>query len=115
VNVFYKSCRLKQYLKEGVALRIETVINHPKDLRCNRLQPNLPELQARARAINHRLLETETECTAIPELACSGPPPSCSPARERVASQFPDPVMPGHTGLSIHPRQLRSTACACTP
>src|SRR5436190_17157173 len=60
VNVFYKNSRLKQYLKDGIALRIETVINDPKDLRCNRLLHNLPELQARARAINHRLLETET-------------------------------------------------------
>jgi hypothetical protein len=60
LNVFYKSSRLKQYLKDGVALRIETVINDPKDLRCNRLLPNLPELQDKARAISHRLLETET-------------------------------------------------------
>src|ERR1022692_3051366 len=60
VNVFYKNSRLKQYLKDGVALRIETVVNDPKDLRCNRLLPNLPELQAKARAINTRLLETET-------------------------------------------------------
>ncbi len=35
INVFYKNSRLKQYLKDGVALRIETVINSPKDLRCN--------------------------------------------------------------------------------
>ena len=60
LNVFYKSSRLKQYLKNGVALRIETVINSPKDLRCNRQLHNLPELQAKARAINARLLETET-------------------------------------------------------
>jgi len=60
LNVFYKNSRLKQYLKDGVALRIETVINDPKDLRCNRLLTNLPELQAKARAINTRLLETET-------------------------------------------------------
>ena len=60
LNVFYKNSRLKQYLKDGVALRIETVVNDPKDLRCNRLLPNLPELQAKARAINGRLLETET-------------------------------------------------------
>ena len=50
----------KDNLKDGVALRIETVVNDPKDLRCNRLLPNLPELQAKARAINGRLLETET-------------------------------------------------------
>jgi hypothetical protein len=58
--VFYRNSRLKQYLKDGVALRIETVINDPRDLRCNRLLANLPELQDKARAINNRLLETET-------------------------------------------------------
>ena len=60
MNVFYKNSRLKQYLKDGVALRIETVINSPKDLRCNRRLENLPELQDKARAINDRLLHTET-------------------------------------------------------
>jgi hypothetical protein len=60
MNVFYKSSRLKQYLKDGIALRIETVINSPKDLRCNRRLENLPELQDKARAINDRLLHTET-------------------------------------------------------
>ena len=60
VNVFYKNSRLKQYLKDGVALRIETVVNDPKDLRCNRQLHNLPELQDKARAINARLLHTET-------------------------------------------------------
>ena len=29
VNVFYKNSRLKQHLKDGIALRIETVINDP--------------------------------------------------------------------------------------
>src|SRR6266545_7975693 len=31
VNCFYKHSRIKQYLKEGRALRIETVINSPTD------------------------------------------------------------------------------------
>jgi len=60
LNVFYKNSRLKQYLKDGIALRIETVVNDPKDLRCNRQLHNLPDLQDRARAINARLLDTET-------------------------------------------------------
>jgi hypothetical protein len=60
LNVFYKNSRIKQYLKDGRALRIETVINDPHDLRCNRRLENLPELQGKARAINDRLLETET-------------------------------------------------------
>ena len=46
--------------QDGVALRIETVVNDPRDLRCNRQLHNLPELQAKARAINARLLHTET-------------------------------------------------------
>jgi hypothetical protein len=60
INVFYRNSRLKQYLKDGVALRIETVVNDPRDLRCNRQLQNLPELQDKARAINDRLLHTET-------------------------------------------------------
>jgi hypothetical protein len=60
LNVFYKNSRIKQYLKDGVAMRVETVVNSPKDLLCNRRLPNLPDLQAKARAINARLLETET-------------------------------------------------------
>ena len=60
VNVFYKNSRVEQYLKDGVALRIETVVNSPDDLGCRPMLPNLPELQAKARAINDRLLHTET-------------------------------------------------------
>jgi len=59
VNAFYKHSRIKQYLKHGRALRIETVINDPYDLRCQRRLHNLPQLQARARAANRRLLDTE--------------------------------------------------------
>jgi hypothetical protein len=59
INVFYKNSRVKQYLKDGVALRIETVINSPDDLGCRRTLGHLPELQAKARAVNTRLLHTE--------------------------------------------------------
>src|SRR5260370_15919808 len=59
INVFYKNSRVNQYLKDDVALRIETVINSPDDLGCRRMLSNLPELQAKARAINDRLLHTE--------------------------------------------------------
>src|SRR6266851_2186234 len=60
LNVSCKNSRVKQYLKDGVALRIETVVNSPDDLGCRRMLSNLPELQAKARAINDRLLHTET-------------------------------------------------------
>ena len=59
VNAFYKHSRIKQYLKDRRALRIETVVNAPGDLGCQRRLRNLDELQARARAVNARLLQTE--------------------------------------------------------
>jgi hypothetical protein len=59
INVFYKHSRAKQYLKDGRALRIETVINDAYDIGCQRLLPNLDDLQTKARAINQQLLDTE--------------------------------------------------------
>jgi hypothetical protein len=59
VNAFYRHSRIKQYLKDGRALRIETVVNDPGDLGCLRRLHNLEQLQARARAVNRRLLDTE--------------------------------------------------------
>ena len=50
---------MKQYLKDGRALRVETVVNSPDDLGVARRLHNLDELQARARAVNTRLLHTE--------------------------------------------------------
>ncbi len=55
----YKHSRVKQYLKEGKALRIETVINKPSDLGVLARLEHLPELVAKARAVNHRLLIIE--------------------------------------------------------
>lgn len=48
VNAFFKHSRIKQYLKDGRALRIETVINCPDDLACHRRLQHLDELQAKA-------------------------------------------------------------------
>jgi hypothetical protein len=59
INAFYRHSRIKQYLKDGRALRIETVINDAYDLGCQRRLHNLQELHARARAINNRVLDTE--------------------------------------------------------
>ncbi|HYV78086.1 MAG TPA: hypothetical protein VE979_08150 [Streptosporangiaceae bacterium] len=53
VNAFYRHSRIKQYLKDGRALRIETVINDPDDLGCLRRLVHLDELQSRARAVKH--------------------------------------------------------------
>jgi len=59
VNAFYKRSRIKQYLKDGRALRIETVVNDAHDLGCQRRLHHLDELQRKARDANRRLLDTE--------------------------------------------------------
>jgi hypothetical protein len=59
VNIAHKHSRIREYLKEGRALRIEAVCNDPKDLGCQRRLHNLPELQAKARAANRRLLSMQ--------------------------------------------------------
>ena len=59
VLIFYKHSRIKQYMKDGRALRIETVVNDAYDFGCGRLLHNLGDLQARARDCNRRLLHAE--------------------------------------------------------
>jgi hypothetical protein len=55
----YKNSRVKQYLKEGRALRIETVINKPSDIGVLARLEHLPELIDKARGVNDRLLTIE--------------------------------------------------------
>jgi hypothetical protein len=40
-------------------MRIETIINHTRDLGCNARLPNLDDLQTKARACNRRILQAE--------------------------------------------------------
>ena len=46
INAFWRHSRVKQYLKDGSVLRVETVVNSADDLGCQRRLHNLPELQA---------------------------------------------------------------------
>jgi hypothetical protein len=59
IDFRYKHSRIKQYLKDGRALRTETVINSPDDLGVRRRLDHLPELIAKARQVNQRLLMIE--------------------------------------------------------
>ncbi|HTT92361.1 MAG TPA: hypothetical protein VMF65_22600 [Acidimicrobiales bacterium] len=59
VDFSYKHSRIKQYLKEGRALRLETVINKPSDIGVLARLEHLPELMAKARQVNDRLLMIE--------------------------------------------------------
>ncbi len=59
IDFSYEHSRIKQYLKDGRALRIETVINKPWDLGILARLEHLPELVAKARRVNRRLLIIE--------------------------------------------------------
>jgi hypothetical protein len=59
LDVCYKHSRLKQHLKDGRALRVEAVINNPCDLGVLARLEHLPELVAKARQVNKRLLTIE--------------------------------------------------------
>jgi hypothetical protein len=57
--VDYKSTRLKQYFKEGRALRTETIVNNTGDFRLGRRLVNLPALREHGFAANRRLLDVQ--------------------------------------------------------
>jgi hypothetical protein len=106
VNAFYKHSRIKQYLKDGRALRVETVVNDPYDLSCQRRLHNLPALQAKARAANRRLLDTERVgqgCVlASPAFERIAHPTTTVEGRRAPALRFGDPRVQALAGaLSV--------------
>ncbi len=57
--VDYKSSRIKQYHKEGRALRTETVINNARDFGIGKRLVNLPALRVVGAQANRRLLDVQ--------------------------------------------------------
>jgi hypothetical protein len=95
INAFYRHSRIKQYLKDGRALCIETVTNSPTGLRTGRRIACLTELQDAARAINSRLLDTERAgqgCVlANPVFERIARPTAGAAGRRATAMRFGDP------------------------
>ena len=106
VNAFYQHSRIKQYLKDGRALRIETVVNDTYDLGCQRRLHNLGALQTKARAVNRRLLDTERVgqgCVlASPAFERIAHPTTTVDGRRAPALRFGDPRVQALAGaLSV--------------
>ena len=59
LHVYYKNTHLKQYHKEGRALRTETTINNTYDFGVGRRLKNLPALRAIGFAASRRVLEVQ--------------------------------------------------------
>src|SRR5262250_3128917 len=60
LHIDYKKTRIKQYHKEGEALRTETTINNTRDFYIGKSLRNLPALRKIGFQPNRRLLETES-------------------------------------------------------
>ena len=112
MNAFYRHSRVKQYLKDSRALRIETVINDARDIGCHRRLHNLDELQARARAINNRVLDTERAARAAsfanPVFERIAHPSVDADGRRATAMRFGDSRVQALAGA------LSVTLCAVT-
>lgn len=108
INIFYKNSRIKQYLKDGRALRIETVVNRPDDFGVRRRLENLPELQAKARAANRRILEVQSAgqgCAIGPTLFERIQQPYVREGQRTGALRFGDPramALAGALCLTLH-------------
>jgi hypothetical protein len=66
LHIDYKSSRIKQYHKEGRALRTETTINNPRDFAIGKRLANLPALRQVGFSANRRLLDVQSlshDCT----------------------------------------------------
>lgn len=61
-KVVYKNSSIKQYFKEGQALRTETTINNTRDFAIGRLLHNLPKLREIGFRANRQLLRVERLC-----------------------------------------------------
>jgi hypothetical protein len=59
LHVDYKNTRIKQYHKEGRALRTETTINNTRDFGIGKLLKNLPALRQIGFRANRRLLDVQ--------------------------------------------------------
>ena len=96
LNLSFRHSRIKIYLKEDRALRIETVVNDPGDLGCKRGLEHLEELSAKARACNARLMDAViagqgSGILANPVIERIAHPTSDEAGRRVPAMRFADP------------------------
>ena len=94
LDVRYKSAKIKQYFKEGRALRTETTVNNTRDFAIGRALKNLPALRAIGFAANRRLLEVETisqDCHIADELFEAVNQPRGVDNQRASALRFGDP------------------------
>ena len=96
LHIDYKRTRIKQYHKEGQALRTETTINNTKDFYVGKSLHNLPALRAIGFQANRRLLETQRithDCILAEETFQQLNRPHIVNGQRASALRFADPMV----------------------
>ena len=108
LNAYFRHSRVKSYLKEGRAFRIETVVNDPGDLGLPRRLAHLDELFVRARDVNRRIVDTfrvGQGCVLASPAFERVARPSVQDGRRAPALRFGDPrvmALVGALCASVH-------------
>jgi hypothetical protein len=104
LHIDYKSSRIKQYHKEGRALRTETTINNPRDFAIGKRLCNLPALRQIGFNANRRLLDVQQlshDC-ALGEAAFQQLNRPCQVNGQRAAAlRFADPTVQALLSLLV--------------
>ena len=96
LHVDYKSSRIKQYHKEGRALRTETTVNNARDFALGKRLCNLPALREVGLQANRRLLRVETTshaCLLSEDALQATQRPAVLGEQRASALRFTDPAL----------------------
>lgn len=88
LHVDYKSNKIKQYHKEGKALRTETTINNPYEFGIGKRLTNLPALRAIGFNANRRLLDVQ-RLSHDPTLGADALAAICDPVNTSTGTRIP--------------------------
>jgi hypothetical protein len=96
LHIDYKGTRIKQYHKDGQALRTETTINNARDFYVGKSLHNLPALRKIGFQANRRLLETQRithDCILAEEIFQQLNRPHIVNDQRASALRFADPMV----------------------
>lgn len=96
LHVDYKNTKIKQYHKEGRALRTETTINDTRNFQIGKRLQNLPALRAIGFRANRRLLDVQTlsqDCTIGEDAFRQLNEPVVMDGQRGSALRFADPLV----------------------
>lgn len=114
LHVDYKNTKIKQYHKEGRALRTETTINNTRDFAIGKRLKNLPALRKIGFQANRRLLDVQRlshDCTIGEDAFRQLNEPATVAGQRASALRFADPLVQALFGALLVFRLLPRGFC----